>query len=88
MSAQKWRQAQAAVEAVGNAHGFIFYDRDTGDVLDAGQAVCRQIWGPNWMHDQGFQDAEAADEPPQEFMAAAAKMVEKLPAWCVARAAA
>lgn len=63
-------------------HGDMFYDRDTGDTLDAGQAVCRQVWGPNWMHDAEFMAFDASNEIPAEYVIAAGRMVRELPAWC------
>lgn len=74
------------VKALIDAHGATFYDRDTGETLDAGQAVCRQVWGPNWMHDPEFQAMDARNDIPANYIIAAGKMVRELPAWCQPKA--
>lgn len=83
----KWQPAIAAVDAIIAAHGSSFRDRDTGDVMDAGQLVCRDVYGPHWMHTPEFEACDVADEPPRAFLAAAHRLAQRLPTWAIPNSA-
>jgi len=69
---------------IADKHGASIYDYKTKQSWDCGQAVCREQFGPDWMHHPGFLEVnEAGDsEPvPDEAWAAARRVFNGEPEW-------
>lgn len=76
-----WRRAIDAVDDVQRALGTDIRDKETGKRLDAGQAIAREMFGPDWMHTQEWAEFDAAEVCGDAFFDAAQRLINKEPAW-------
>jgi len=76
-----WEDAVFAVEKVTQMRGGIIHDFTTGKDLDAGQAVCRELYGENWMNEPEYYMDNDSATPPLGFIAAAKRVREGTPEW-------
>lgn len=79
-----WVRAVDAVDEVTRALGTDIRDRVTGARLDSGQAIAREMFGPDWMRNPDYTVLNAAPECGPEFFAAAQRLINREPDWLVA----
>lgn len=78
-----WVRAVDAVDEVTRALGTDIRDSVTGKRLDSGQAVAREMFGPNWMQHPDYGAFDAAPECGPEFFDAAQRLINREPDWLV-----
>ena len=62
-------------------YGGIVYDK-RGKVWDWGQALCREIYGYDWMHSEQFQEDDKLPDVPLILVTVAENILKKgLPKW-------
>ena len=64
-----------------NKYGGSIYDYEANKSWDAGQAVCREMYGADWMNSAAFQSDQELDDVPHEAVATAKRMLEQKPDW-------
>ncbi len=76
-----WRVAVDLVDEIAQQYGGQLWDFSVGKNWDPGQAVCREAYGPDWMHSPEFAIADEMEEAPEEFLAAARRLLAGRPTW-------
>lgn len=59
-----WQYLIGWTSRMGNKYGGTVYDSETGKTWDWGQAICREMYGPDWMKSEHFHRDE--EIPPDE----------------------
>ena len=57
------------IDRMATRYGGIVYDLELGRSWDWGQALCRQVYGPDWMHNSEY--LANGDDPSYEAVEAA-----------------
>jgi len=69
-----WEYINTWVRAMSQEFGGIVYDKEDGNRrLDWGQALCRQVFGIDWMNNPAWRDADNSPTVPLEVWKAAKK---------------
>lgn len=76
-----WRRACQLVDHVQFVLGATIKDAVTGKRMDAGQAICREAYGVNWMDSVEFKSANAAEAAPREYLDAALRLIHGEATW-------
>ena|SRR5690554_740497 len=76
-----WQRAVDSLDDVVRALGGCIRDKDTGKLLDPGQAVCREMFGPDWMRSAAFHAFDTAEVCGPEFFEAVTRLAARQPAW-------
>lgn len=77
-----WQRAVDSLDAVVEALGGSICDK-SGKTYDPGQAVCREMFGPNWMLSDEFAAFDAAETCGQAWFDAVDRLVAKDADWLV-----
>lgn len=75
-----WQRAVDSLDDVVASLGGSIKDK-SGKSYDPGQAVCREMFGPDWMASEEFARFDNADECGQEFFDAVGRLARKEPEW-------
>ena len=80
-----WSSVVSLVDEITARLGGKIYDNRCGKFWDAGQAICAEMYGADWMNDAGFLASEAnkAGAPvPHGFWASAKRLARgDIPEW-------
>jgi len=79
-----WDHLIALVDRITDRFGGVIHDSRCAKRWDAGQAVCAEAYGPDWMHNPDFLDTDARPEGepcPIEMLAAATRLLRGECAW-------
>lgn len=76
-----WRLACQLTDHVQHILGPTITDVTTGRTMDAGQAICREAYGVDWVDSPDFKAANAAAVAPDEYLAAARRLIAREPNW-------
>lgn len=76
-----WQRAIDSLDAVIRALGGSIRDKETGKTLDPGQAVCRELFGPDWMRSEAFAAFDNAEVCGPEWFEAVERLAAKQPTW-------
>lgn len=79
--AEGWRRACQLVDHVQFVLGATIIDGETGKRMDAGQAICRETYGVEWMDSAEFKADSNADAAPQEYLDAAKRLIDGTATW-------
>lgn len=75
-----WQRAVDSLDDVVSALGGSIRDT-SGKTYDPGQAVCREMFGPDWMQSEDFARFDSAAECGPEFFDAVGRLARKEPVW-------
>lgn len=79
---ESWRQLCDWISRMSVKHGGTVYDLETGKDLDWGQALCREVYGVDWMNNPDKKAADESDTCPPEVLDAATSWENgKWPKW-------
>jgi len=69
----EWNWLVDWIKRMADSFGGSVYDTETGKTWDWGQAICREVYGPNWMHEADYLavDIEDTDSVPDDIVSAA-----------------
>jgi hypothetical protein len=85
MRHQKWDDIMNFIDDIVKCLGGSIYDNRCGKTWDAGQAICAEAYGPNWMQNTTFQEwnLKDNDEPPEPYYYDCAKKMAEgyIPEW-------
>jgi len=59
------------IDRMAAKYGGVLHDRETGRQWDWGQALCRQMYGPDWYNQADWAAADDAPDVPAEAISAA-----------------
>lgn len=76
-----WRRAVDSLDAVVAALGGSIRDKETGKSYDPGQAVCREMFSPDWMKSEAFHAFDNAEVCAPEFFEAVRRLAAKEAPW-------
>lgn len=80
-----WTEIDNWIERMGIKHGKVVYDKRTFKPLDWGQALCRELYGHDWMNSPAYQAASYGEHgqpaPPQALQRAYSWEAGQWPAW-------
>lgn len=69
-----------AIDKIVAKHGGVLTDKQ-GNKWDAGQAICRHLYGVDWNDSEEFKEANAKDELSEEVYEAAEYLANNNPSW-------
>jgi hypothetical protein len=78
-----WIEAIKLTDMVGRKRGGSIFDFTTNKTWDSGQAICREAYGPDWMNNPEFKEANDAEIAPQSYLDAAKRILENMPDWAI-----
>lgn len=67
----KWEWLANWTRRMANKFGGSVFDIETGKAWDWGQAICREVYGPEWANSEQFQIADESGIVPEEITHAA-----------------
>lgn len=78
---ESWKRAVKEMSRVQEALGPSIYDHVTTKTFDCGQAVAREMFGPDWGNEPAYHAFGQAEECGPEFFEAVQRLVNKEPSW-------
>lgn len=83
----KWNEIVTITNELGKHYKDGIYDKETGKVLDVGQALCRELYGVDWMESEDWKrDNDNDDTGPTKYVTTAQRWIDTgLPDWASAK---